>query len=79
MLAAVAGDRRTGLNALGGLASVSKDRGDYRAAAAQYKETLALRRQVGDYRGVAADANNLGLVAALWETLPRLAAATWKG
>jgi CHAT domain-containing protein/tetratricopeptide (TPR) repeat protein len=63
-LAQLVGDRRTDLNALGGLASVSKDRGDYAAAARQYREALFLRRQVGDYRGVAADADNLGLVAA---------------
>ena len=30
----------------------------------QYREALFLRRQIGDYRGVAADADNLGLVAA---------------
>jgi CHAT domain-containing protein/Tfp pilus assembly protein PilF len=63
-LAGIARDRRTMMNALGGLASVSKDQGDLHAAATQYTEALAIRRSVGDYRGFAADANNLGVVAA---------------
>ena len=63
-LAGLASDRRTLLNALSGLASVNKDQGHVQAAAAQYTEAIALRRQIGDYRGVAADDNNLGLVAA---------------
>ncbi len=69
-LAGIAGDGRTRMNAVGGLASVSKDRGEYHAATVQYTEALELRRQIGDYRGVAADANNLGLIAAATGDLP---------
>lgn len=63
-LATQAGDQRTMLNALTGLASLRKDLGDLREAAELYGQSLALRRQIGDYRGIASDANNLGLVAA---------------
>jgi len=63
-LAALAGDQRTMLNAMTGLASLQKDEGDLALAARLYTESLAGRRAIGDYAGVAADANNLGLVAA---------------
>ena len=64
-LAESAGDRRTAVNALGILASVSKDRGDLQRAREMYTQALAVRQRIGDVRGMASDQNNLGLVAEL--------------
>ncbi|MDR7459661.1 MAG: tetratricopeptide repeat protein, partial [Armatimonadota bacterium] len=52
--------RAKALNAAGNL---SRSRGDYPAALACYERALALRREVGDERGVAMALNNLGVVA----------------
>lgn len=57
------GDFRTAGNALGILASVSKDRGDFSKAVEQYTKATAIRARSGDTRGIAADQNNLGLIA----------------
>ncbi|HEX5631794.1 MAG TPA: tetratricopeptide repeat protein, partial [Gemmatimonadales bacterium] len=57
-------DGRTELNAQGGLANVLRDRGAYREARERYERTLALRERIGDVRGIAADRNNMGLMAA---------------
>lgn len=57
------GDKRTEGNALGILASVTKDLGDEAAAAVLYRRALAIRALTGDSRGAAADENNLGLIA----------------
>jgi CHAT domain-containing protein len=62
-LAVSIGDRRTTGNAIGILASVSKDRGELNAAAALYRRASAIRARSGDSRGIAADQNNLGLIA----------------
>jgi len=62
-LARRARDTRTELNAMGGLANVLRDRGDFRAAREQYERTLALRERIGEVRGIAADRNNLGILA----------------
>jgi CHAT domain-containing protein/Tfp pilus assembly protein PilF len=62
-LAEKKGDRRTALNALVTLGSVSKDRGDLRLAQQQYNQALTLRERIGDFSGLAADHNNLGLIA----------------
>lgn len=57
------GDLRTRGNAVGILASVSKDLGDLARAAELYAEASAIRERSGDTRGIAADQNNLGLIA----------------
>ena len=57
------GDLRTSGNALGILANVSKDRGDFSKAVEQYTRAAAIRARSGDARGIAADQNNLGLIA----------------
>jgi CHAT domain-containing protein/Tfp pilus assembly protein PilF len=62
-LAMQIGDLRTTGNALGILASVSKDRGDPSKAAELYSRASTIRARSGDSRGVAADQNNLGLIA----------------
>jgi tetratricopeptide (TPR) repeat protein len=62
-IARAAGDHRTLGNAIGVLASVSKDRGDLARAAALYDEASAVRERSGDRRGIAVDQNNLGLIA----------------
>lgn len=62
-LALQVGDQRTWGNAVGILASVSKDRGDLTRAAELYSEASAIRERTGDARGIAADQNNLGLIA----------------
>ena len=56
-------DLRNVGNALGILASVSKDRGDLSKAAELYAKASAIRARSGDTRGIAADQNNLGLIA----------------
>jgi CHAT domain-containing protein/prefoldin subunit 5 len=62
-LAVRIGDFRTQGNALGILASISKDRGDLTRAAKLYAGASAVRARSGDSRGIAADQNNLGLIA----------------
>jgi CHAT domain-containing protein/tetratricopeptide (TPR) repeat protein len=62
-LATQAGDLRTAGNALGILASVRKDRGEFARAIALYKRASVIRARSGDTRGMAADQNNLGLIA----------------
>jgi len=62
-LAVAIGDRRTEANAIGTLASVHKDKGEYRQARTLYERALTLRQRSGDGRGAAADRNNLGLIA----------------
>ncbi len=62
-LAVKIGDLRNVGNALGILASVSKDRGDLSKAAELYRKASAIRARSGDTRGIAADQNNLGLIA----------------
>jgi CHAT domain-containing protein len=62
-LAIRTGDFRTQGNALGILASISKDRGDLGRAAKLYADASAVRARSGDSRGLAADQNNIGLIA----------------
>ena len=62
-LALAIGDYRTAGNAVGTLASVSKDRGELRQASELYARAGPLRERTGDTRGLAADQNNLGLIA----------------
>jgi CHAT domain-containing protein/Tfp pilus assembly protein PilF len=62
-LATAIGDHRTMGNAVGTLASVSKDRGELTRATELYEQASAIRSRSGDSRGMAADQNNLGLVA----------------
>ncbi len=57
---AAAGPRANALNGAGGLAW---QQGDYPAARALYEEALAIRRSLGDRRGIAALLGNLGSVA----------------
>jgi len=63
LLASRIGDFRTLGNALGILASVSKDQGKAARAVDLYKRASATRARSGDTRGIAADQNNLGLMA----------------
>jgi len=62
-LAATIGDQRTAGNAIGILASVSKDRGELDEATQLYRRASAIRARSGDRRGMAADENNLGSIA----------------
>jgi CHAT domain-containing protein/Flp pilus assembly protein TadD len=62
-IAVESGDRRTVGNAIGMIASISKDRGSFDRAVALYMRASAIRSRIGDTRGVAADYNNLGLIA----------------
>lgn len=62
-LALASADLRTAANAIGTLASVSKDQGDLVRARELYSQSLALRERIGDVGGRAADQNNLGLIA----------------
>ena len=62
-LAAAIGDIRVEANAVGTLAGARADRGDLAAGREGYARALALRERIGDTRGVAADHNNLGLLA----------------
>src|SRR4029078_11389470 len=63
VLASRIGDFRTTGNALGILASVSKDQGNTAKAVDLYTKASAIRARSGDTRGLAADQNNLGLIA----------------
>jgi predicted ATPase/DNA-binding SARP family transcriptional activator len=49
-------------NALHGVGTLAHWQGDYTAARAWYGESLAIRRDLGDRRGIAATTNALGLV-----------------
>ena len=62
-LATTIGDYRTAGNAVGTLASIAKDRGDLARAEELYTRAAAIRARSGDTRGLAADQNNLGLIA----------------
>ena len=62
-LASDIGDFRVHANALGHLADLSAEQGDFTKARERYTEARALRQRIGDTRGVAADHNNLGLLA----------------
>ena len=62
--ALIIADYRAAGTAIGTLASVAKDAGDYREASNLYDQALSLHQRVGDSRGLAADYNNIGLVAA---------------
>jgi DNA-binding CsgD family transcriptional regulator len=52
-------ERASALNAAAFLAFMA---GDYELAAARHRETLAIRRELGDREGIAESLNNLGLV-----------------
>jgi CHAT domain-containing protein len=58
-----AGDWRTAGNAIGTLATIQADHGDFARAAELYAHAADVRLRTGDSRGAAADRNNLGLVA----------------
>ena len=62
-LAEGAGDWRTAGNAIGTLATIQADRGDFARAAELYARAANVRLRTGDSRGAAADRNNLGLVS----------------
>src|SRR5689334_12893439 len=62
-LALSIGDLRTAANAMNTLASVSKDRGDLVRARQLYSESRTLHERIGDVGGLAADQNNVGLLA----------------
>ena len=49
--------------ALHGAGALAYHQGDYLAARALGEESLAIRRQLGDWKGIAASLNNLGMVA----------------
>lgn len=57
------GDWRTLGNAIGILASVSRDQGNLSAATASYRRAATIRARSGDTRGIAADENNLAMIA----------------
>ena len=56
-------DRAARAKALNGAGVLAWQQGDYPAAKAHYEECLALRRVLGDRRGISASLNNLGAVA----------------
>lgn len=62
-LAAIVGDLRVEGNATGALAGVREERGEVAAARDLYARALVLRERIDDTRGMAADHNNLGLLA----------------
>jgi predicted ATPase/DNA-binding NtrC family response regulator len=49
--------------ALNGAGNLARDLGDYARAAEHHAEALALRREIGDIRGLASSLNNLGAIA----------------
>jgi CHAT domain-containing protein/tetratricopeptide (TPR) repeat protein len=63
VLVRAVGDLRVEANIAGHQADLSADRGDFARARRQYFEAIALRQKIGDSRGIAADHNNLGLIA----------------
>jgi len=50
-------------NALNGAGNLARNQGDHAQATAHHEAALAVRRALGDARGVAASLNNLGVVA----------------
>ncbi|MFL5580915.1 MAG: CHAT domain-containing protein [Gemmatimonadaceae bacterium] len=62
-LAVTTGDLRAAGNALGTRADVRRERGDLETAARLYAQAFATRERVPDVSGMAADRNNLGLLA----------------
>ena len=62
-LAGTVGDIRVEGNATGMLAGVHEERGDVAAGRDLYARALVLRERIDDSRGMAADHNNLGLLA----------------
>jgi CHAT domain-containing protein/Tfp pilus assembly protein PilF len=56
-------DFRTLGNAYGLLASIRKDRGESASAQSLYRRAIEIRKLSGDDRGLAADYNNMGLLA----------------
>ena len=48
---------------LNGAGALAYEQGDHEAAGSYWTETLALRRKIGDPRGIANSLNNLGLIA----------------
>jgi non-specific serine/threonine protein kinase len=48
---------------LNGAGNLAYNQGDYAAAQALHEESLAIRRELGDQRGIAGSLNNLGLIA----------------
>src|SRR5580765_6219090 len=62
-LALASGDLRTAANAMTTLASVSKDEGDLVRARDLYSQARAQHERIGDVGGLAADQNNIGLIA----------------
>ncbi len=63
LMASSSSDRAAHAKALNGAGVLAWQQGDYPAAKAHYEECLALRRVLGDRRGVSASLNNLGAVA----------------
>jgi CHAT domain-containing protein/tetratricopeptide (TPR) repeat protein len=63
ILARAIGDLHIEANIAGHQADLSADRGDADRARRQYREALAIRQKIGDSRGIAADHNNIGLMA----------------
>ena len=57
------GHRVAKAQALNGAGALATSQGDYAMARALHERSLALRRELGDTRGIAASLNNLGLVA----------------
>ncbi|MDP8924600.1 MAG: tetratricopeptide repeat protein, partial [Chloroflexota bacterium] len=49
--------------ALNGAGNLAYNQGDYAAAEACHQESLEIRRELGDRRGIAGSLNNLGLIA----------------
>lgn len=62
-LAHTIGNAGVEANIAGHQADLSADLGDNDRARRQYREAIALRQRIGDSRGIAADHNNLGLIA----------------
>src|ERR1019366_7073761 len=50
-------------DALNGAGALAYMQGDYVAARSLYEDSLAIRQELGDRRGVAGSLNNLGIVA----------------
>ena len=49
--------------AFNGAANLASSQGDYTTSRSLHEQSLALRREIGDQRGIAASLNNLGLIA----------------
>src|SRR5262249_43540658 len=65
LLGAADPERRTvaRAGALNGAGVLAYRQGDYAAARSLYEESLAIRRELDDWRGIAASLNNLGVLA----------------